>query len=112
MKRKILLGLALMAGANVWAQEEPVQRSSHPRGFASDASLPSMTSAGGKTHSGSATAAGPAAATGNQAGQQSATGGVNLIGNTRIDARVQGATSAAVGQQNDAGNRVGAIGGK
>lgn len=112
MKRKILLGLALLAGANVWAQEEPVQRSSHPRGFVSGAPLPPMTSAGGKTHSGSATATGAATATGNQTGQQGTTGGVNLIGNTRIDARAQEATSAAVGQQNAAGNRVGVIGGK
>lgn len=112
MKWKVLLGLTLMAGANVWAQEEPVQRSSHPRGFVSGSPLPPMTPVGGKTHSGGAASAGVSATTGNQPGQQGTTGGVNLIGNTRIDARSQGATSAAVGQQNAAGNRVGAIGGK
>lgn len=112
MKRKILLGFAVVACANVWAQEETVQRSSHPRGFASGAPLPPMTSAGSKTHSGGATATGGATTAGSQSSQQRSAGGVNLIGNTRIDARAQEATSAAVGQQNAAGNRVGAIGGK
>lgn len=111
--KRVFLGLALLAGAGVWAQEEPVQRSSHPRGFASGAPLPAMTAVESKTHSGStASGASAASSSSNPAAQQATSGGVNLIGNTRIDARAQGATAAAVGQQNAAGNRVGAIGGK
>ncbi|MCX8016853.1 MAG: hypothetical protein N2690_02955 [Rhodocyclaceae bacterium] len=109
-----LLGVVFLLSANAWAQEEPIQRSSHPRGFASGAPLPAMVSPGGKTPSGSTATGGAAAASpsANQAAQQGSSGGVNLTGNTRIDARAQGATAAAAGQQNAAGNRVGAIGGQ
>jgi len=42
---------------------------------------------------------------------QATSGGVNLRGTTRNEARVQSGTATAVGQQNNAGNRVGSIGG-
>lgn len=38
--------------------------------------------------------------------------GVSIIGNTRLDARVQSQTSATTGQQNTSSNRVGNIGTK
>ncbi|WP_126443842.1 hypothetical protein [Sulfuricystis multivorans] len=97
-------------------QETPVPRSSHPRGFTSDAPLPPLTAPNAKAPAGGTAASNPypttpAVATPRGA-QQSSRGGVNITGNTRLDARSQGATATAVGQQNAAGNRVGAIGGK
>lgn len=97
-------------------QEAPVPRSSHPRGFTSDAPLPPMTTPNAKTPAGGAAAsnasAPPPVTAVPRGAQQSTKAGVNITGTTRLDARSQGATATAVGQQNAAGNRVGTIGGK
>lgn len=98
------------------ADDTPVERSSHPRGFASGAPLPPMSAAASDgTHFGNAAATqvgSTAVARQPHGGQQTATsGGVNISGATRVDARAQSGMAAAVGQQNTAGNRVGSIGG-
>lgn len=109
----ILLLVAFVAFA--WADDVPVKRSSHPRGFASGGNLPPMT-----TPKGSATATDSGVAQGitslpgktTQSGQHTSSGGVAVTGSTRVGVRVQTGTATAVGEQNTAGNRVGSIGGK
>lgn len=97
----------------VQAEERPVERSSHPRGFAAAGAQSSMVSAGKqmaasrKTGSVSGTSPTTPVTTQNSAG-----GVANLTGSARIDARAEDVTATAVGQQNAAGNRVGNIGGK
>lgn len=107
--------LMAMGSISLHAEDKPVPRSSHPRGFASDAPLPAMTAHEGKTHAGNVTTPSSPTSSANHStpsAQQAGAGGVNVSGNTRIGARAQGAAAAAVGQQNAAGNRVGTIGGK
>lgn len=112
---KIPILLLLAFAAFAWAGDVPVERSSHPRGFASGGSLPPMT-----IPDGSATAAGSGVAQEittlpgktTQSGRQTNSGGVSVTGATRVGARVQSGTATAVGDQNTAGNRVGSIGGK
>jgi hypothetical protein len=112
---KILLAVMLLANA-AYAEEEALGRSSHPRGFVEGGALPPIIRPAGNQSGGKAAGAttvqeqrvqSPGAASG-----QAAAGGVNILGNTRIDARAQGATAAAIGQQNTSSNRTGAIGGK
>lgn len=113
------LVVSAMLGTTALAEEKPIQRSSHPRGFVEggalppiivDTSRPTQENKAGAAADKTAGAAGGAAA--QPASQAGATGGVNITGNTRIDARATGATATSVGQQNASGNRVGSIGGK
>lgn len=109
-----LMGLFVVTGI-VWAAEEAVPRSSHPRGIAADGRPPATVApAGEASQNRSASVSTPAAAPSASApgGRQTTSEGVNLSGATRIDARAREASAAAVGQGNAAGNRVGTIGGK
>ncbi len=111
---RLLLG-ALLLGAAAQAEEEPLVRSSHPRGFVEGGALPPIirsTAPQGSGKAGGVSAAQDRGPASGAAASQAGAGGVNITGNTRIDARAQGATATAVGQQNASGNRVGAIGGK
>lgn len=75
-----------------------------------DASRPIQEGKAGTAADKTAGAAGAAVAP--PVSQTSATGGVNITGSARIDARATGATATSVGQQNVSGNSAGSIGGK
>lgn len=108
-----ILALVLATGAD--AEELPLQRSSHPRGFTEGGALPpilrsSPLQGGGQTRGMTAPQNQPGIS--GASSSQRVPDGVNIIGNTRLDARVQSQTSATTGQQNTSSNRVGNIGAK
>lgn len=107
--------VCIICSISARAEEEPLPRSSHPRGFANDAPLPPMVASSSKTRSTSMKETGtlPAKSTGNQRDMHIANeGDTAVMGSTRIGARIQEATATSIGQQNTAGNRAGTIGGK
>lgn len=120
MKRvvfSVFLAFGLVAGLSAQMDHEAATRSSHPRGIASDgrpaqpvssrtATSPVNAAVRPGTNYGASSV--NAASTQVQAGRE----GVNISGSTRIDARSNDATAAAIGQKNVAGNRVGSIGGR
>lgn len=128
MKKIFLFSVLLITGMGAGLTalplqaEEPIVRSSHPRGFVADgATLPSMTAgqATGIAGSGGSASTGASADTASSLSRvvpaiqvTSGGAGVNLTGATRIDAAAQGSASVSTGQQNAAGNRVGNIGGQ
>jgi len=117
MRRFGLITLSVL-GSLAWAEEAPVERSSHPRGFASEGMKPPMSvptaqkAAAGAGVGTAQDASATTAKSGHISNQTTASGGVSVTGNTRLDARAQSGISSAVGEQNTAGNRVGSIGGK
>lgn len=112
--------LSLFCSAAACAEEEPVKRSSHPYGFASDGNQSTLTvsspqgpvDANNSENSASAPASSASTTPAGVQTRQTTSGGVNLSGTARIDARAQSTNATAVGQENTSGNRVGSIGGK
>lgn len=114
MPKYLLLYLVVLV-CPTWANETPVERSSHPRGFVSGGALPPMTAANGaKSLSGSGVLqdATIQLEKPSQPVGKTPVGRVSGTGATRIDARVQTGTASAIGDQNSAANQTGSIGGK
>lgn len=109
----MVLAISGLFGAPVVA-EEAVKRSSHPRGISADGRPPEPVAGSDvpRRSEGRALPPAGASATADPGTKQTGQAGVNLIGGTRVDARVRDATAVSAGQQNSAGNRVGTVGGK
>lgn len=112
-----LLVFGLVASVSAQMDQEAATRSSHPRGIASDgrpaqpaSSRPAAPQGNAAVRQGSGY--GTPSVNAAPAPAQSGREGVNISGTTRIDARSNDATAAAIGQKNAAGNRVGSIGGQ
>lgn len=113
----VFLAFGLVAGVSAQMDQEATTRSSHPRGIASDGRPAQPTSSRAATPPVNTTVRqgasyGTSSVNAVSAPAQGGREGVNISGSTRIDARSNDATAAAIGQKNTAGNRVGSIGGK